>query len=103
MKLMFSNRDYRELEPGETYKKKFVVLNPEVFKPEYQNAKCCLFYAKYGFGCYPDKIGGKIFGKLYDEPYQTRREYVLGVATEDAISEWEARYGISREAFTKGE
>ena len=99
MKKMFDESDYRPLEDGETYKDKFVVLNPRQFKPEYQNSLCQLFYASGGFGCDPTKLGGKIFGKLYDEPYQTRREYVLGVATEQAISEWEKEYGMSREVF----
>ena len=81
---------------------KFVILSTEQFKPEYQNAKNQLFYAKGGFGCYPDKLGGKVFGNLFDESYQTRREYILGVATEKAIVEWETEYGMSREVFIKG-
>ena len=99
MKYMFTETDYRPLESGETYEGKFVVLSPDIFKSEYKTAKCCLFYAQSGFGCYPDKIGGKIFGRLYDEYFQTRREYVLGVATEEAIAEWEKHYGISRKVF----
>lgn len=103
MKMMFDVTDYRPLEENETYENKFVILDPAQFKPEYQNAKNQLFYAECGFGCFPDKIGGKIFGRLFDERYQTRREYVLGVATEQAIAEWEKYYGISRDVFEKGE
>ena len=103
MKIVFSKEDYRPLADGDNYEKKFVVLNPDVFKPEYQNAQCQLFYAESGFGCYPDKIGGKVYGHLFDEPYQTRREYILGVATEEAIQEWERVYGISRQVFMKGD
>ena len=99
MKVQFDENDYTQLKDNETYAGKFVILNPEQFLPEYQNAKCCLFYATSGFGCDPSKLGGKIFGKLFDENYQTRREYVLGVATEEAIKEWEKLYGISREIF----
>lgn len=102
MKMMFDESDYRSLENGETYENKFVILSVRQFKPEYQNAKCQLYYAESGFGCYPDKMGGKIFGRLFDERYQTRREYVLGVATERAISEWEKCYGISRNVFIEG-
>lgn len=101
MKMIFDNADYRPLKDGETYVNKFVILEVSQFKPEYQNAKCQLFFAECGFGCYPDKIGGKIFGKLFDENFQTRREYVLGVATEEAITEWENAYGISRDVFLK--
>ena len=103
MNMIFSATDYRPLKEGETYANKFVILSTEQFKPEYREAKYQLFYAKSGFGCDPEKLGGKIFGQLFDEPYQTRREYVLGVATEEAIQEWEKYYGISREGFKGGE
>jgi len=99
MMIQFDKNDYRSLEDGETYENKFVILSTKQFKPEYQNAKCQLFYAQCGFGCDPSKMGGKIFGKLFDEDYQTRREYVLGVATEEAIAKWEELYGMSREIF----
>lgn len=103
MKLIFDMNDYRPLAENETYENKFVILKPEQFKPEYKEAKNQLFYATSGFGCYPDKIGGKVFGRLYDEAYQTRREYIHGVATEEAIAEWEKAYGISREVFLRKE
>ena len=98
---LFGKGDYRKLEDGENYVNKFVILKTDQFKPEYQNAQNQLFYATGGFGCYPDKMGGKVFGYLFDEPYQTRREYILGVATEEAIAEWEKEYGMSREIFLK--
>ena len=99
MKTLFDVNDYRQLEEGETYQNKFVILSPQVFKPEYQEAKNQLFLALAGFGCDPSKLGGKIFGRIWDEDYQSRREYVLGVATEEAIQSWEKMYGISREIF----
>lgn len=99
MKILFDENDYRPLADGEDYVDKFVILDADYFKPEYQEAKNQLFLAKSGFGCYPDKLGGKIFGKLWDEDYQTRREIVLGVAKEEAIKEWEKLYGISRDVF----
>lgn len=101
MKMIFDKTDYRQLQEGETYEGKFVILSTAQFKPEYQEAKCQLFYAETGFGCDPSRLGGKIFGRLFDEEYQTRREYVLGVATEDAIKAWEQTYGMSREVFKK--
>ena len=103
MKKVFEEKDYRRLEEGENYVNKFVILSTDNFKPEYKNAQCQLFYAKGGFGCYPEKLGGKVFGMLFDEPYQTRRELILGVATEEAIAEWEKEYGMSREVFLKSE
>ena len=98
MKTLFDRSDYRQLKDGETYENKFVILDPSQFKEEYQNAQCQLYYAQCGFGCYPDKIGSKVFGRLFDENYQTRREYILGVATEEAIQAWEKLYG-SRDVF----
>jgi len=99
MKAVFGHEDYRPLEDGETYEKKFVILKLDQFKPEYQTAQCQLFYAQSGFGCDPSKLGGKIFGRLFDERYQTRREFVLGVVTENAIKAWEKEYGMSRDVF----
>lgn len=99
MRTVFSKGDYRQLEEGETYEDKFVILNLVQFKEEYKEAKNQLFLAQTGFGCDPTKLGGKIFGRLWDEKYQTRREYVLGVATEEAIREWEKTYNMNREVF----
>ena len=98
---LFGKGDYRQLEDGETYEKKFVIIDASFFKPEYRDAKNQLFFAECGFGCDPEKMGGKVFGKLWDENLQTRREYILGVATEEAIAEWEKEYGMSREIFLK--
>ena len=99
MRIQFDENDYTQLKDGDTYENKFVVLDTKQFKPEYRTAQCQLFYAQTGFGCDPTKLGGKIFGRLYDESYQTRRECVLGVATEEAIAKWEELYGMSREVF----
>ena len=99
---VFGKNDYRPLKDGETYKDKFVILSVDQFKPEYKTAQYQLFYAKGGFGCDPNKLGGKVFGMVFDEPYQTRREYILGVATEEAITEWEKEYNMSRDVFMKG-
>ena len=99
MKTLFGRDGYKPLEDGENYVNKFVILKPENFKDEFQEARYQLFYATGGFGCYPEKIGGKVFGRLYDEPFDTRREYIYGVATEDAIKQWEQTYGIPRDVF----
>ena len=101
MKTLFSSNDCRKLTEGETYENKFVVIEPEALNEDYQEAKYQLFYAQGGFGCDPSKFGGKIFGRYFDEDGVTRDCYVLGVATEDAIAQWEKIYGISREVFFK--
>ena len=102
MKTVFTKDDVTYLGEGENYVNKFVIISLDFFKPEYKEAKSQLFYATGGFGCYPEKLGGKVFGKYYDEDVSTIREYILGVAKEEAIAEWEKIYGISREVF-KGE
>ena len=101
MKLIFGNDDYETLKDGETYKDKFIIIDPDFFKPEYREAKYQLFLAQGGFGCDPGKLGGKIFGRYFDGIDQTRIEYVLGVAKEEAIKEWEKMYEISRDVFFK--
>lgn len=103
MKMLFSKTDYRPLAKGDNYTNKFIVISPDFFKAEYKEAKNQLFYATGGFGCYPEKMGGKVFGKWFDEYGVTRREYILGVATEEAISEWEKVYGMSRDILTSNE
>ena len=103
MKYVFNSNDYTQLKDGETYKDKFVILSTEQFKDEYKEALYQLFLAQGGFGCDPTKMGGKVFGRLYDEDYQTRREYILGVATEEAIKEWEKVYKMSRSVFKEAE
>lgn len=101
MKTLFARDDYRPLKEGETYKNKFVIIEPGFFKEEFQEAKYQLLYAQSGFGCDPSKLGGKIFGRSFDGDEVTRDCYVLGVATEDAIAQWEKMYGMSREVFFK--
>ena len=101
--MIFDSSAYRQLEDGENYVDKFVIINPSWFKDEYREAKYQLFHAESGFGCYPEKIGGKVFGKFYDENTHVRRENILGVATEEAISAWENAYGMSRDVFKSKE
>ena len=99
MKILFDKNDYRQLEEGETYVNKFVILSPDFFNEKYREAKYQLFLALAGFGCDPSKLGGKVFGNFFDEKDMTRREYILGVATEEAIAQWELEYGMSRNVF----
>lgn len=101
MTTVFSAEDYRKLEDGETYENKFVIINPEFFKPEYKSAKYQLFYAVGGFGCDPSKMGNAVFGADYSERYRQERYNILGVATEEAIVEWEKLYDMSREELIR--
>jgi len=101
METLFSKKDYRQLESGETYENKFVIIAPEFFKPEFRSAKYQLFLAKGGFGCDPNKMGNAVFGADCEESYRQERYNILGVATEEAICEWEKTYNMSREVMVK--
>lgn len=99
MEMLFSKGDYRPLNEGETYEDKFVIISPDWFKAEYRSAKYQLFHAEGGFGCDPSKIGNAVFGKDCEEMYRQERYNILGVATEEAIQQWEKTYGMSRDIF----
>lgn len=99
MNRIFGKNDYRDLEKGETFEDHFVIIAPEFFKPEFRDAKYQLFYAVGGFGCDPTKLGNAVFGADCDEEYRQEKYNILGVATEDAIKEWESVYGMSREVI----
>lgn len=75
------------------YEGEILVVSLDYFKPEYKEAKFQLFKAEGGFGCYPDKMGTKIFGYFTDEDGCVRRTDVIGIATEECIAEWEKIYG----------
>ena|GEM_PF-4904262 len=98
---LFEEKDYRKLKDGETYEGKFVIIAPEFFKPEYRSAKYQLFYATGGFGCDPSKMGNAVFGADCQESYRQERYNILGVATEEAITDWECTFGMSRDVLRK--
>lgn len=99
MVILFDKGDYRDLQEDEDYVDKFIILTPKFLKAEYRTAEFQLFKAKSGFGCYPEKIGNKVFGYFVSdkEEASTRREYILGVATDKAIEKWEQLYGKKAE------
>jgi len=101
MKRIFDVLDTIQLEDGDNYVGKFVILRLYSLSKDYQNALNQLFYCTGGFGCYPEKMGTKVFGKFYDECAYVRRGDILGVATEGAIKEWETEYAMSREVFVE--
>jgi hypothetical protein len=101
MEMLFSERDYEPLKEGETYEGKFVIIDPAFFKPEFRSAKYQLFLAQAGFGCDPSKMGNAVFGKDCEETYRQERYNILGVATDEAIEQWEKVYGMSREVFNR--
>lgn len=103
MEMLFSKNDYRNLNEGETYEGKFIIIDPQFFKLEFRSAKYQLFLAQGGFGCDPSKMGNAVFGRDCEETYRQERYNILGVATEEAIEQWEKVYGMSREVFYRKE
>jgi hypothetical protein len=99
MKILFDKNDVRQLEENENYEGKFVILRPDFLDTAYRTAEFQLFKAQSGFGCYPDKLGSKVYGYYVSDHDKgsTRREYILGVATDEAIAQWEHIYGKKAE------
>lgn len=80
------------LKDGSTlsYENQLLVLKPEILKEQYKNPACQLFFAECGFGCYPDKIGSKVFGRFLcdGERAQFRRNDFYGIAEHKYLPEW---------------
>ena len=72
------------------YAGKLLILKPEVLKEEYRKPYFQYFYAMSGFGCYPDKLGGKVYGKFLadGENGQFRRSDFLGAADQEQLPQW---------------
>lgn len=94
MIILFDETEYRELEEGETYENKFVIIRPEWFGTEYREALNQLFLARSGFGCNPTHMGTGVFGTFWDEGARIERPDILGVATDEAIKRWERLYDM---------
>ncbi|MBP5581500.1 MAG: hypothetical protein J6X85_06920, partial [Ruminococcus sp.] len=72
------------------YAGKLLILKPEALKEEYRKPFFQYFYAQSGFGCYADRLGGKIFGKFLVDGEEThfRRNDFLGVADTEKLPQW---------------
>ena len=72
------------------YEGKVLVLSPRVLKDEYKTPDDQLFYATGGFGCYPDKLGTKVFGYFLKDGEQTSwtRSSFLGVINDEYLPDW---------------
>lgn len=72
------------------YAEKLLILKPDSLKEIFRKPYFQYFYAQSGFGCYPDKLGGKIFGRFLadGEKGQFRRSDFLGVADKEQLPKW---------------
>ena len=72
------------------YKEKILIVRPESLLVDYRKTEYQYFYAETGFGCDPNSLGTKIYGKfLYDgEEDELRRSSFFGVADPDKLPDW---------------
>lgn len=78
------------LSDDKEYAEKLLLLKPTTLKDEFRRPFFQYFYAQSGFGCYPDKLGGKVYGKFLadGENGQFRRSDFLGVADPEKLPQW---------------
>ena len=74
----------------QNYAEKLLILKPTALSECFRRPFFQYFYAMSGFGCYPDKLGGKVFGKFLadGEDGQFRRNDFIGAADTDKLSQW---------------
>lgn len=72
------------------YKEQLLIMRPESLLADYSKAEYQYFYATGGFGCDPNKLGTKVYGKfLYDgEEDEMRRSSFFGIADPDKLPDW---------------
>ena len=72
------------------YAGKLLILKPTSMKEEFRQPYFQYFYATSGFGCYPDKLGAKVFGKILadgEECFFYRSDFI-GVADTEKLPQW---------------
>ncbi len=72
------------------YEDKLLILKPSALKEPYQYEEFQYFFAQSGFGCDPEKLGTKVFGRfLIDgEEAAFRRYNFYGIADEEKLPDW---------------
>ncbi len=78
---------------SQSYEKQLLVLRPEVLSEQYKNPYTQYFYAESGFGCYPEKSGGKVFGRFLcdGESAHFYRDQFIGIADREQLPKWAAK------------
>lgn len=71
-------------------KGKIVAIRPDCLKDEYKSALDQLFYAEGGFGCDPNAIGRKVYGRFIKDGERAwfMRDEIQGVVKLDLLPEW---------------
>lgn len=85
--------DYQSVIPdshAENYSDRLLVLKPSSLKEDYRHEEFQYFFAESGFGCDPEKLGTKVFGRfLIDGEESAFRRYdFYGIADEEKLPGW---------------
>ena len=72
------------------YEGKLMILRPLALDEQYRSSENQYFLAESGFGCSPDKLGGKVFGRFLSDGEETqfRRGDFLGEADSYGLPDW---------------
>lgn len=72
------------------YAGKLLIIKPETLKEQFRKPYFQYFYAQSGFGCYPDKLGSKVFGRFLADGEECHfyRSDFLGVADTAQLPQW---------------
>lgn len=87
---LYDNSHCKNSDEVDNYVGKVLVLSPNALNDEYKTPEDQLFYATGGFGCYPDKIGTKVFGFFLkdDEHCNWARSEFIGVIKDENMPDW---------------
>ena len=72
------------------YTEKLLILKPSALMEDFRKPYFQYFYAMSGFGCKPDKLGSKVYGKFLadgENCYFYRNDFV-GVADKEQLPQW---------------
>lgn len=77
---------------SERYDNKLLILDPKMLRSEFQKPYFQYFYATGGFGCKPDSLGRKVYGRFLatGEEAQFFRSDFLGIADTEQLPKWAA-------------
>ncbi len=75
---------------GGNFEDKLMILSPSALREKYRSSEYQYFIAQSGFGCKPDTLGGKVFGRFLadGEEGQFRRSHFLGEADNYGLPDW---------------
>lgn len=75
------------------YENKLLIIKPEKLREEFRKPYFQYFYAESGFGCHPDVLGTKVFGRFLadDQRGQLYRDDFIGIADRSQLPKWAER------------